>query len=78
MTGFLEAQGVPVPLSVLTAASLIDHGYTVNVNAADPFTPAGLRADGRLDAGAGKIQLSEILVTPSGRIMPDGKFVPNN
>ncbi|MDX2207057.1 MAG: leishmanolysin-related zinc metalloendopeptidase [Gemmatimonadales bacterium] len=76
MTGFLDP--LPVPLSVLTAASLIDHGYTVNVNAADPFTPAGLRADGRLDAGAGKIQLGEILVTPSGRIMPDGKFVPNN
>jgi hypothetical protein len=76
MTGFLDP--LPVPLSVLTAASLIDHGYTVNVNAADPFTPAGLRADGRLDAGAGKIKLSEILVTPSGRIMPDGKFVPNN
>lgn len=76
MTGFLDP--LPVPLSVLTAASLIDHGYTVNLNAADPFTPAGLRADGRLDAGAGKIQLSEILITPSGRIMPDGKFVPNN
>lgn len=78
MTGFLEAPGVPVPLSVLTAASLIDHGYTVNVNAADPFSSAGLRADGRLDDTAGKIHLKEILVTPSGRIMPDGKFVPNN
>jgi hypothetical protein len=30
------------PLSAVTVASLADLGYTVNMAAADPFTPAGL------------------------------------
>jgi hypothetical protein len=46
MTGFSEAPGVPVPMSVMTIQSLADEGYTVNVLAADPYTipvSAGLR-----------------------------------
>jgi len=76
MTSLLDP--LPVPLSVLTAASLIDLGYTVDLSAADQFPPAGLRAEELVGPAAGKLELREILVTPSGRIMPDGKFVPNN
>lgn len=40
LTGFLNA-GVSNPLSRITAASLGDLGYQVNVNAADPYSPPG-------------------------------------
>jgi hypothetical protein len=46
MTGFSEAPGVPVPMSIMTIQSLADEGYVVNVLAADPYTisvSAGLR-----------------------------------
>ncbi|HEX8201047.1 MAG TPA: leishmanolysin-related zinc metalloendopeptidase, partial [Isosphaeraceae bacterium] len=39
MTGYLNS-GVN-PLSRITVASLADLGYTVNLNAADPYTPPG-------------------------------------
>lgn len=42
MTGFVEAGGVAMPISILTVASLADIGFTVNAAAAEPFT-AGLR-----------------------------------
>lgn len=46
MTGFLN-QGVANPLSVLTAASMGDLGYTVNYAGADPYTQTfSLRATG--------------------------------
>jgi hypothetical protein len=38
MTGFVEAQGVPDPLSNITLQSLADEGYIVNPAAADPYT----------------------------------------
>lgn len=37
MTGFAEAAGVEMPLSAITASSLQDYGYTVNLLDADPF-----------------------------------------
>jgi len=43
MTGFVEAVGIPTPLSAMTIQSLADLGYTVNLNVADNFTvPAPL------------------------------------
>jgi hypothetical protein len=38
MTGFLNS-GVNNPLSIVTAASLVDLGYAVDLNAAESFTP---------------------------------------
>lgn len=76
MTGFIEAPGIAMPLSVLTAASLIDLGYVVNLNAAEPFAPPGLRADGTPMMTPGGTAIIEILYNTEGAIMPDGKFVP--
>ena len=49
MTGFVERVGVAQPLSRVSIASLADLGYTVNMEAADPYTlpaqaPAGASA----------------------------------
>jgi hypothetical protein len=47
MTGFVEAQGVPDPLSNITLQSLADEGYIVNSAAADPYVlpaPSAIRA----------------------------------
>jgi hypothetical protein len=41
MTGYAEAAGTRMPLSRITAASLADLGYQVNLNAADAFTASG-------------------------------------
>jgi hypothetical protein len=54
MTGYIAAANNP--LSRLTVASLADLGYTVNLAAADPYTPTGaaaLRSSGATTAGAG-------------------------
>ncbi len=37
MTGFISNPGTPMPLSLLTIASLADLGYTVNTNVADGY-----------------------------------------
>jgi len=77
MTGYIEGQGVAMPLSVLTAASLIDLGYQVNLSAADPFVAPGLRADGRMMMTPGKTRIIEILLLPEGQLMPDGTLIPH-
>jgi hypothetical protein len=41
MTGFVEAAGVPMPISRMTVGSLQDMGYTVNYAAADPYSLPG-------------------------------------
>ena len=59
MTGFVNTRGsVPVgllnPLSLMTIQSIADVGYTVNANAADPYTvptPAAARIMGQLSVG---------------------------
>lgn len=38
MTGFVEAEGVRMPLSTMTIQSLADEGYLVNLLAADPYS----------------------------------------
>ena len=46
MTGFVEAAGVAMPLSIVTIGSLQDLGYTVDYNAADAYRlPGHLVAD---------------------------------
>lgn len=40
MTGFVSPPGTPNPLSRITVGSLGDLGYSVDVNAADSFTPS--------------------------------------
>lgn len=41
MTGWAEPPGTTMPLSKITAASMADLGYVVNLNAADPYSPPG-------------------------------------
>jgi hypothetical protein len=38
MTGYLEAKGKLMPLSLMTARSLVDLGYTIDESKADPYT----------------------------------------
>lgn len=38
MTGYVEQAGISMPLSVLTIGALKDLGYSVNENAAEPYT----------------------------------------
>ena len=48
--------GTTMPLSRLTIASLADLGYTVNLNAADPYTfPGG--------NGAGLVSINDISIS---------------
>jgi hypothetical protein len=78
MTGFSEAPGVPVPMSVMTIQSLADEGYIVNLLAADPYTipiSAGLRgirgSISESDAAPMDIVARPLLgVTPGGSIVP--------
>ncbi len=60
MTGWIEGGGSVNPLSAITIASFADMGYTVNMNAADPyvlFNPHG--APGR-GPGRGSIYIEEL------------------
>lgn len=40
MTGFIELEGTPMPLSAITVGQFQDLGYEVNYNAADEWNPA--------------------------------------
>ena len=74
MTGFLDSGSNR--LSTLTAGSLADVGYTVNMAAVDSYSipscsPSCLRAQGSgLDLGAG-----EVLLTPIGRVTESGGII---
>lgn len=41
MTGFIEAQNVPMPLSLMSVQSMADLGYSVNTAVADPYKIPG-------------------------------------
>jgi hypothetical protein len=81
MTGFVEAPGVPTPLSAMTIQSLADLGYVVNVNVADNFvvpaplasrvTTGGLRPSIFSTAGA---DTWETLMQPVFEITPSGQI----
>jgi hypothetical protein len=58
MTGFIEAPGVPMPLSKMTIAAMQDPGYQVDYSQADLFL--GHLVAGPVTAAPGK-QLNELL-----------------
>ncbi len=70
MTGFIEAPGVPMPLSKLTIATFKDMGYDVDYGAADPFA-------GNLMASAfamgPAIPLNDVVQQPLFEVTPDGR-----
>jgi hypothetical protein len=76
MTGFAEAAGVPMPLSLITAASLEDYGYVVNYLATDPYAVPSV--SGRLRrpptdeplAPWEQFELPAFEVTPAGWVRP--------
>ncbi|MEP7346124.1 MAG: leishmanolysin-related zinc metalloendopeptidase, partial [Gemmatimonadaceae bacterium] len=76
MTGFVEAPGVPMPLSLITAASLEDYGYLVNYLAADPYmVPAVSPRLRRPPTGEElapweQLELPVFEVTPTGWVRP--------
>jgi len=77
MTGFVEAAGIPMPLSLITAASLEDYGYSVNYLAADPYAVPSLSArlralpaDPVARAPWETFELPLFEVTPSGWVRP--------
>jgi hypothetical protein len=60
MTGWIEVDGIPNPLSAITIGSFADMGYSVNMNAADPyvlFDPLGAPAR---ESGRTRIYLQEL------------------
>lgn len=69
MTGFSERVGDQQPLSRVTIGSLADIGYSVDFNAADPFTlSSGLLADGAAhhgDLGHDVVLREPVLVLPT-------------
>ncbi len=52
MTGWV-GPGTSMPLSRITAASLADIGYTVNMAAADPYTPPGVTSAVTISSATG-------------------------
>lgn len=69
MTGYVEAPGLPMPLSKMTIASMQDIGYAVNYNAADVFA-GNLLARGAIAAPA--MVLNEEVRQPLWEVLPDG------
>ena len=69
MTGFIEAPGVPMPLSKLTIASLKDLGYQVDYAQADLFA-GNLRS--ALSATLPPTRLNESVAGPSWEITASG------
>lgn len=78
MTGFSNTN-VFQPLSRMTIASFADLGYTVDLNAADPFTPASPMTSGQLsralDDAAGHDVVYDGIV---GRVDASGRVIPRN
>ena len=71
MTGFIEAAGVPMPLSKLTIATFKDMGYEVDYGAADPFAGnlfASAFATGPAIPLNDVVQQAIFEVTPDGRV----------
>lgn len=69
MTGFLNS-GVANPISAITIASMADLGYTVNMNAADPYltaAPSSLASD--LEMIRGPITIGPASLVAPGNIL---------
>ncbi len=76
LTGFISAAGNP--LSAVTIQSLLDMGYVVDINQADPYNlstdgnPTGLRANARAQGVHLKDDILRIpikLIDPNGRVV---------
>ncbi|MFN2316791.1 MAG: hypothetical protein ABR602_08910, partial [Gemmatimonadales bacterium] len=72
MTGFLEAAGVPMPLSIMSVRSLEDLGWTVDPGAADPYVlpqPAL-----RVETSPIRATLwDDVVIEPLYRMLHDGR-----
>ncbi|MEO8478294.1 MAG: Ig-like domain-containing protein [Gemmatimonadota bacterium] len=75
MTGFIEAQGIPMPLTQLTVGALQDAGFQVDLTKADVFV-ATLR-NALLNFGP-KERLGETIVPPGQVVDRDGNLRPIN
>ncbi|HET9065918.1 MAG TPA: Ig-like domain-containing protein [Gemmatimonadales bacterium] len=75
MTGFIEAEGIPMPLTRLTIGALQDAGYQVDLSKADVYV-ATLR--GALLNFGPKERLGETIVPPGHVVDRDGKVRPLN
>jgi hypothetical protein len=73
MTGFIEAPGVPMPLSKVTIASMKDLGYAVDYSQADLFV-GNLRATG--SPVASPSLLGERITGPRFQVSPSGAISP--
>lgn len=73
MTGYIEAPGVPTPLSRLTIASFKDLGYSVSYSTADSYAGnllAALRESGERLGMNDVVEHATQQITPWGQILP--------
>ncbi len=71
MTGFIEAPGVPTPLSRLTIASFKDLGYSISYSTADAY--AGNLMAAMREAGAGaRTPINDIVENAQWEVTPLG------
>ncbi len=72
MTGFLEAAGVPMPLSIMSIRSLEDLGWMVDPGAAEPYElpPPALRAE---LGPTGSSLWDDMVIEPLYRMHLDGR-----
>lgn len=75
MTGFIEAEGIPMPLTQLTIGALQDAGFQVDLSKADVYAPT-LR--GVLLNFGPKQRLGETIVPPGHVVDRNGKMRPIN
>ena len=80
MTGFVEAAGVPMPLSRMTIGSLADLGYVVNLLPYDAYTVpssvAAALAQIRAAQGQGELMLTDRVREPIGAVDAAGRVRP--
>lgn len=80
MTGWIPPPGTPNPLSRVTIGSLADLGYSVNMDAADPYAVPGslaaVYADIAEARGHGGFELRETLTQPRFAVDPRGRIRP--
>ena len=74
MTGFLS--GATQPLSEITAASLSDLGYVVDLDAADSFSVPGAMPPLGPPLGPPSEPIREVILPPMGAVDPSGDVVP--
>jgi len=77
MTGFDSGPGIAAQLSRVTAASLADLGYEVNMAAADAYQlPAcSPNCAGPMGTSSAEADAHSVLITPSFGVEPDGTLI---